>query len=244
MYDEPALYDALLPASAEHISFYRRLAQQHPGGLLELACGTGQLLVPIAKQAVGVCGLDLSGAMLGAAERRAQADGAPVEWVQADMRAFALGRRFACIFIARNSLLHLSTAEDFAACFARVREHLAPGGVFAFDIFRPDVMALARPAGERFFVLRIASAEFGELIVEATNDYDAAAQVNRATWYISAPTMQRSWVMPLHLRSIFPQELPLLLERNGLRLSRREGDLLGGPFTATSGRQVCVCEVA
>jgi SAM-dependent methyltransferase len=205
MYDNPALYDELLPVSAAHASFYRALAEQHPGQLLELACGTGQLLVPLARRAAGACGLDLSGAMLEAAERRARADGARVHWVQADMRDFDLGRRFACIIIARNSLLHLSTAEDFAACFSRVRAHLAPGGVFAFDIFRPDILALARPGGERFFVLRVASAEFGELIVESTNDYDAAAQVNRATWYISAPELQRSWVVPLHLRSIFPQ---------------------------------------
>ena len=88
------------------------------------------------------------------------------------------------------------------------------------------------------------SAEFGELIVEFSNDYDAATQVNRATGYISAPALKRPWVVPLHLRSIFPQELPVLLELNGFRLLRRDGDLLGGPFTAASGRQVCVCQVA
>jgi hypothetical protein len=165
-----------------------------------------------------------------------------VDWVQADMRGFELGRRFSCIFIARNSLLHLSTAEDFAAFFASVRGHLLPGGAFAFDIFCPDVVALARPAGERFFVMRVPSEAFGELIVESTNDYDPASQLNRATWYISAPSKQQSWVTPLHLRSIFPQELPLLLQAHGLRLLRRDGDLLGGPFTAASSRQVCICE--
>ena len=133
-------------------------------------------------------------------------------------------------------------SEDFAACFACVREHLAPGGVFAFDIFLPDLAALARAPEERFFVMRVPSVEFGELIVESTNDYDAATQVNRATWYISAPARQQAWVAPLHLRSIFPQELPLLLHQNGLKLLRRDGDLMGSPFSSTSGRQVCICQ--
>ncbi|WP_277750809.1 hypothetical protein [Nonomuraea polychroma] len=41
---------------------------------------------------------------------------------------------------------------------------------------------------------------------------------------------------------IFPQELPLLLAANGFRLLGRDGDLTGGDLTATSVRQVCVCE--
>jgi SAM-dependent methyltransferase len=252
LYQNPALYDVLLPASGAHVGFYRSLAEQNPGGVLELACGSGQLLVPVARfccgdtpqpEVSGACGLDLSRAMLQAAGRRSRAEGVAVDWREADMRSFELGRRFGCIFVARNSLLHLSTSEDFAACFARVREHLAPGGVFAFDIFRPDLAALARAPEERFFVMRVPSVEFGEVIVESTNDYDAASQVNRATWYISAPARQQAWVAPLHLRSIFPQELPLLLHQNGLQLLRRDGDLMGSPFSSTSGRQVCICQV-
>ncbi len=40
-YQHPDLYDALLPVGA-HLSFYAALAGQHPEGVLELACGTGQ----------------------------------------------------------------------------------------------------------------------------------------------------------------------------------------------------------
>jgi hypothetical protein len=35
--------------------------------------------------------------------------------------------------------------------------------------------------------------------------------VNRATWYISTPDQRDAWTVPLVLRSIFPQELPLCL---------------------------------
>jgi SAM-dependent methyltransferase len=243
LYDDPELYDALLRPE-EHAAHYVALAGRHPGPVLELACGSGQIAVPLAQAGAPVVGLDLSRAMLDAARRRAAAAGAAVELVEADMRTFDLGRRFALVFIARNSLLHLSTAADFAAAFAAVRRHLAPGGVFAFDVFNPDVRILARPAGERAFLLRGLSERYGELTVEATTDYDAATQVNRATWYISAPGRPDAWVAPLHLRSIFPQELPLLLAAGGLRLLGREGDLAGGAFTSTSPRQVCVCSGA
>ncbi len=70
------------------------------------------------------------------------------------MRDFDLGRRFALIFIARNSLLHLHSTEDILATFAMVRRHLAPGGMFAFDIFNPSVRLLARPPNQRFPVMQ------------------------------------------------------------------------------------------
>jgi hypothetical protein len=106
------------------------------------------------------------------------------------------------------------------------------------------VAALARPTGERFEVMRVPSAPYGEPTVEATNDYDPASQVNRATWFISTATSRDGWIAPLHLRSIFPQELLALLAASRFRLIRRDGDHRGGPFTGNSPRQVCQCRPA
>ena len=241
LYEHPDLYDALLHPGA-HLAHYAALAERHPGPVLELGCGTGQLLVPVARAGRGVVGLDLSRPMLDAARRRASRAGVVVELVEGDMRSFDLGRRFSLVFVARNSLLHLSTAEEFLATFAAVRRHLAPGGAFALDVFNPNVRLLARPPGERHLVMRRPSEAFGELTVEEITDYDAAAQVNHATWYISAPGRPDAWVAPLRLRSIFPQELPLLLAAGGFRLLSRAGDMDGSPFRSDSLRQVCVCD--
>ena len=89
--------------------------------------------------------------------------------------------------------------------------------------------------------MEVSTAPFGPLSVEATHDYDAATQVNRATWYISAPDRRDAWTVPLVLRSIFPQELPLLLSAAGLELISRFGDLSHEPFGPRSRAQVCLC---
>ena len=242
LYDDPALYDVLLPISARQLTFYRTLADRQRGAVLELACGTGQLIVPIASMGQLTTGLDLSSAMLAAARRRAADAGARVELVEGDMRNFDLGQRFALIFVARNSLLHLSEPDEFATLLAAVRSHLAPGGILAFDIFNPDVRLLARPSGQRFPVMRVESDVHGELLVETTVDYDSRSQVDRATWFISTAGNQDRWVAPLHLRSIFPQELSLLLEKSGFRLLSRDGDYTGGRFSSASRNQVCQCQ--
>jgi SAM-dependent methyltransferase len=240
LYDHPDLYDALFPAGA-HVPFYVGLARQQGGAVLELACGTGQLTIPIASQALSTVGLDLSDAMLKVARHRASTAGTSVTLVQGDMRDFALGRDFNFIFVAHNSLLHLLTTADLLAAFENIRRHLAPDGIFAFDVFNPDVRLLARPAGQRFPLMEVSTASFGVLRVESTHDYDSATQVSRGTWYISTPDTQDAWVVEIALRSIFPQELPLLLSAAGLELGDRFGDLSRPPFGNGSRLQVCLC---
>src|SRR5262249_55543038 len=153
-YEDPDLYDALQPASAALLGFYLNLAQQRAGKVLGLACGTGQFIVPIAGAGLPVTGLDLSAPMLSVARRHAANAGAEVELVTGDMRDFDLGRRFALIFVARNSLLHLHTQEDFAGFFASVRRHLEPDGILAFDIFNPSFRFITRPPTDRYELFR------------------------------------------------------------------------------------------
>src|SRR5262245_31962210 len=230
LYQNPYLYDALLPVSENQLNFYVTLAQRYPGAVLELACGSGQIIVPIADKSTPAVGLDNSPEMLTAARRRAHAAGVRVELVEGDMREFELGRQFSLIFVARNSLLHLSEQNEFAALFDNVRRHLLPNGIFAFDIFNPN-LSMGRPSTERFPVMRVASQLYGEITVEATSDYDTLSQVNRATWFISTPEQHDACVAPLHLRWIFPKELSALLAANGFSLVRRSGDYFGGDVT-------------
>jgi SAM-dependent methyltransferase len=240
LYDHPALYDALLPVGA-HLPYYAELARQASGDILELACGTGQLAVPLAGAGLRIAGLDLSEPMLSTARERAATAKVSVDYVLGDMRNFSLGRQFALIFVARNSLLHLHSTEDILATFAMVRRHLTAGGTFAFDIFNPNVRLLARPSGHRFPVFQKETQSFGTLSVEETTDYDPAAQVGHGRWYVSAPGNPDAWVLRLQLRNIFPQELPLLLAAGGFHLTSRAADFVQTPFDSASRLQVCLC---
>jgi SAM-dependent methyltransferase len=204
--------------------------------------------IPIAQALASqagraVTGLDLAPAMLEAARTKSVAAGVAPELVSGDMRRFALGRKFDLIFVAFNSLLHLTTNESLAECFACVREHLAPGGTFAFDVFNPSVTVLARSLAERMTVIRVPDDTLGEIHVEATMNYDAATQVNRSTFHFSAPGRVDYMTVPIHLRSLFPLELPLLLATNGFQIETRYGDFGREPFVSESPRQVCLCRV-
>jgi SAM-dependent methyltransferase len=240
LYDDPDLYDALFPLGA-HLPFYRELARKSSGPVLELACGAGQITIPIAMDGAQAVGLDASAAMLDTARQRASEARATVEFVGGDMRDFDLRREFALIFVARNSLQHLLSTADLIAALSTARRHLAADGILAFDVFNPRVSWLARPAGQRSPVMDVSSGTFGTLHVEETHDYDSSTQVNRSRWYVSTSETKDAWILPLTLRSIFPQELPLLVQAAGLELVSRFGELDSRPFDGTSRIQLCLC---
>jgi SAM-dependent methyltransferase len=243
LYDDPVLYDAVSPPGP-YLPFYVDQARRREGSVLELACGTGQLIVPIAQTGARAVGLDLSPTMLEAARARADAEAVSVDWVAGDMRRFVVHEQFSMIFVARNSLLQLTSTDDLRACLASIRQHLRPDARFVFDVFNPDVQILGSPKDRRRPVRSFQHPSRGEVALEMTSDYDSAQQVNKATWYFSTSDERDFLVVPLHLRSIFPQELPLLLAAEGLVLEERWGDFDGRAFGAESRLQVCIARHA
>src|SRR5215212_5162530 len=107
LYDMPALYDLIIGRGPRE-GFYRDLARQMGGPVLELACGTGRLTLPLARDGHAVVGLDASPVMLRAAEAKAEAEDVEVAFFRGDMRVFDLGRRFALVILCCNSLAHLT----------------------------------------------------------------------------------------------------------------------------------------
>jgi SAM-dependent methyltransferase len=139
-------YDAAygeLSAQRADMAFYENLAVECGGPVLELGCGTGRALLPIAARGIACTGIDLSPAML---EQFRRKPGAEAVTLCCDrMESFALGaRRFRLIYSAFRAFQHLDTVAQQLACLARVRAHLEPGGLFAFDVFNPSLERMAK----------------------------------------------------------------------------------------------------
>ncbi len=99
-YDEQVAvrYDAAVPIRAGEIDFYLGLAQDaHAKGYstLEIACGSGRVAVPLARQGIPLVGLDLSPAMLEAA-RKKSAGIRTVQWVDAGMNILSFAESTVC----------------------------------------------------------------------------------------------------------------------------------------------------
>ena len=137
-----AAYDRSAQLDGKDVALYRALAREGGGPVLELGCGTGRVLLEIAKDGFPCTGLDASQHML--ARLRAKSAFPNLRLVHAPMQAFDLpGERFGLIFSAFRAFQHLYTVEDQLACLDCARRHLAPGGRLAFDVFAPRLARMA-----------------------------------------------------------------------------------------------------
>jgi SAM-dependent methyltransferase len=166
-------YDAAYAGNAQlegDEEFYRALAREAAGPVLELGCGTGRLLLSIAAEGYPCTGLDLSQAMLDAL--RAKSPPETLRLVRAPMQDFDLGSdRFTLIYSAFRAFQHLYTVED-----QLVRRHLAPGGTFAFDVFNPRLASIAQEEVEEAADLRF-EYEGDEVVRYTTLSRDLATQL-------------------------------------------------------------------
>src|SRR4029078_8312389 len=128
-----ALYGVMRDPSGD-AAFYRQLAQEAGGPVLELGCGPGRVLLPIAALGIPCVGVDASPAILPVL--RGKNPPPNLELVQASMETLDVGaRRFALVTCPFRAFQHLLTVDAQLAALANVRRHLAPGGGFAFDVF-------------------------------------------------------------------------------------------------------------
>ena len=105
-----------------------------PRSVLDLACGTGRFALYLASKGFTVAGIDRSDEMLAIARRRSTDQGLDVAWSCQDMREFTWDAPVDCVTCWFDSLNYLTRENDVAATFFRVREALAPGGTFLFDV--------------------------------------------------------------------------------------------------------------
>ena len=133
---------AAMPSLGPDARFYEKLAAEIGGPVLEVGCGTGRVLLPIAARGIECAGIDASPAMLDECRRKPGAGSIALSCAR--MQSFDLGeRRFRLIYSAFRAFQHLETVDDQLACLARVRAHLEPDGVFAFDVFNPRLERVA-----------------------------------------------------------------------------------------------------
>lgn len=237
-------------ASDTGVAFYGGLAREAGGPVLEIACGTGRVTIPVAKLGFATTGLDIVPEMLARARRKSA--GLPVRWVEGDARTFDLRERFRLIFLTGNSFQAFVTNDDQAALLRRVRAHLHDEGIFAFETRNPLLPNTRTRAGlfvpletreEEEHWPSFVNADGHEVRVSTTRVYDHVAQVVHLTSYRRwrAGGREQTRDASTALRYTFPQELAALLHYNGFTIIRQYGDWNLEPLSAASPSILVVC---
>lgn len=222
------------------VDFFVGLAREAGGDVLEVACGSGRVLIPCARAGATLVGVDLSAGMLAQARTHLASEATDVQarvtLVQGDMRALDLRRRFALITLPFRGFQHLMTPADQREALRRFKAHLAPGGLLVLDLFNPSIPFLG---DERFTMHPMVEPAFtmpdGRTVVRsyriASRDYAHQSQVVEFTFAITHPDGRTEQTTEqFAIRYTFRYELEYLLECAGFRVEAIYGDYSRRPY--------------
>lgn len=123
------------------VARYASLLPESGGPVLVLGVAEGRLAEALVRRGALVTGVDPSPRMLARAEET-RATLPPevqgrLQLMRADLRSLRLSQRFVAVFAPRDAVALVATRPDLEALFVTAREHLGPGGSFAFDLSLP-----------------------------------------------------------------------------------------------------------
>jgi SAM-dependent methyltransferase len=250
------LYDAVpLYAARQDVGFYVQEAKAASGPILELGCGTGRVLLPLARAGCTVVGVDNSHQMLARCRAKVAAEPpavrARITLYQHDVRDFDLGATYALVIAPFRVLQQLPPMEDQLRLLAAVARHLTPaGGRFLFDVFNPDFAKLTGADG-------LEREDTPEQPLPDGRSFRRTARIARVRWleqvsemeliyYVSAKpgAVPDRFVQAFEMRWYLRAELEHLLARAGFRIRSVYGDFARGPLTDGSPEQVVCSELA
>lgn len=240
-------YDVEHAHFLEDLDLYRDYATLCSGPLLELACGSGRLLVPLAQEGYQLTGVDTSASMLGLARRALQEASVEeqVKLVQQDICALHLPQKFSLAFIALGSFAHLTSRKAQQQALAAIRAAIPTGGTFIVDISNADARYMEHLSGQLLVqgtwsmdddsilthMVSPASSETTHLL-ELTHFYDRHMQggpINRT-------------IITTYLYLFERGEMELLLEQAGFVVKDVYGDYDLSPALLESKRMIFIAE--
>ncbi|MGA1975145.1 MAG: class I SAM-dependent methyltransferase [Conexivisphaerales archaeon] len=243
IYDVEASFYDLFYDRTDDIPFYLEYASKCGGPILECACGTGRVTIPIAQAGLKITGLDINRRMLAVFRRKLAKEEPPtrrrVRIVRGDMRDFRLDQKFKMAFIPFASFLHNLTVKDQEDTLSRVCDHLEPDGLLLLEVFNPNP---DRPS-QLLRLDHVKQVKGQTLLCLSSQEFDKPNQSFDATMiydFVSPNGVVKRRLLQFRLRYIFKDELVGLLERTGYIVQDVFGSIAKVPFVEKSPSIVCV----
>ncbi len=232
--------------------FYLRIASADSGNIIELGCGTGRILIPIAEAGHSITGVDASEHML--ARCRKKLDSFPVDindrvhLVKGNISHLSPDGTFHLAIMPFRVFQHMMTVEDQLACLGGVNRLLSAEGKLVLDVFNVDYKRISNPAfSEEVEDMPEQKLPDGRLLRRNSRiaRFHPAEQYNdvEIIYYITDTdgTTERI-VHAFPFRYFFRYEIEHLLERCGFRIIALYGNFDETPLTDDSPEMIFIAE--
>jgi len=214
------------------VQFWATLARREKGRVLELGCGTGRLLKPLARVA-RVVGVDRSDAMLARARERLaglKTGAARARLVRGDIRALPFAAAsFAAVIAPYGMLQSLVSDRDLRDALASTARVLAPGGLFGVDLV-PDLPHWREYGPRRRFSGRAADGSRVTLIESVEQDRRRGVTVFHERFLARRGSTRHVREFSLTFRTLPVEVMVARIERAGFQVESLLGDYRGRPW--------------
>ena len=258
LYRRPDEYDLEHLGDDEDIQFYVSLARSlKPKSVLELACGTGRITIPLAQEGArsgfSVVGLDTEPAMLKQAGQKVKRLPASVRrrisLIRGDMRTWHGRGQFDLIVIPCSSISHVLELRDQLAIWDRALQNLSPGGRFVVETTMPNFAAYADSfASPPRAIVEIDRDVFDQktrtrIVRHRTVIYMPAEQRARIRFlyekYRGKSGVER-YIDDFESHVYFPRELQLIFMHAGFEIENVYGDYARRQLRSSSGQMIMI----
>lgn len=238
-------YDAENTDKDDDIELYLALADEYGGPIIDIGCGTGRVMVPLAQQGYDVHGIDVEQAMLDRAEAVRQSSPDLRERMtlyHGNVISYELDRRFNLVLVPYNGLMHFHEQATQLTVLRRLRDWTAEDGLLVLDLPNAGEVFATQDTGALMFERTFLEPESGHLVMQQSiSQLDRTAQLLQVTWIYDEVTgdgtVRRTFASNV-LYYYFYAELKLLLERSGFAVEAVYGDTDYGPYEDGSERMV------
>src|SRR5215208_48798 len=134
---EAVWHDVECASYTADLDLWRELAEGARGPVLDLGCGTGRVALDLAERGHDVTGVDSEPSLVRALAARARDRGLRVHAEAGDVRALALGARFALAIAPMQVVQLLGGPPGRSPMLSSARLHLEHGGLLSVAIADP-----------------------------------------------------------------------------------------------------------
>lgn len=239
IYDALAAQNIAAGAALNDVEFYRGLARETGGPILDVGCGTGRVAMVLAADGHEVVGVDVSAPMLQVAERHRASlpagTAARLTFQQGDMTRLSLGREFGLVITPFRVFQFALTSDAQRQALRAMRTHLRPDGRLVLDLFDPMLEYVVPARAMPRDPVEVVHPTTGNRVAWAITNRqpDPARQLIVEDWEFRelgpAGEVLRIETERLTLRWSLRAEMRLLFELEGLDVVADYGDFDGGP---------------
>ncbi len=207
--------------------FYLEMAKKYGGqGVVDIACGTGAVLLYLAERGIEIDGTDLSEEMCRVASEKSEKMGLHLNIFPADMTKFDSGRKYSLAIIARSGFMHLQTPELQRTALLNIRKQLVDGGILTLNTFDPfpPIQAAQMSTGVNDYTFRLeyVNSEGKREKIYNAIAYNPVSQVMSGNWKFETldenGNVIEERIRPLTMRQTYRQEMKWLIELCGFEL--------------------------